>query len=281
MDARAGRSPNILEDSHMKRSRLINLGLVAAAGMFAACSESTTSPVTVESDSQLIADVAAQSGEAIASDVEELTNNESFAGLPAPPAFDVLSPPGVTVNRTRTCYGNGVAQAACNATTTDSVRLTVTMDGSFIRTNTRASHTDSMNVALHRARQLTISGLTGTETTRIHNGTGTDNDTTSFNATGDAGTRARNMTVAGNDSVQAVVFNVPRGTNPWPVSGKFIRNVSGSVTVTGGANPGTRTFTRRVEVDFPADAQGNVTLKVNDKTCTLNLTTHVVANCST
>jgi hypothetical protein len=32
-------------------------------------------------------------------------------------------------------------------------------------------------------------------------------------------------------------------------------------------------------VDYPADAQGNVVLHINDKTCNLNLTTHAVTNC--
>jgi hypothetical protein len=32
-------------------------------------------------------------------------------------------------------------------------------------------------------------------------------------------------------------------------------------------------------VDFPADAQGNVVLHVNDKTCNLNLVTHTVTGC--
>jgi len=261
----------------MKRT-FIHLGLVTAAVAFTACSDATTPSVNVVTDAQLNADVAAQSGDAIATDIVELTNNEGFAGLPVPPAFDVSSALGVV--RTKTCYGGGAVQASCNATTTDSVRLTLTIDTSFVRTAARQGHTDSMNIALHRARQLSITGLTGTETSRTHNGVGTDNDTTSFNATGDGVTRARTMTIAANDSVQAIVFNVPRGTNPWPVSGKVVRNVSGSETVTGGPNPGTRTFTRRIEVDFPADAQGNVTLKVNNKTCTLNLTTHVVANCT-
>ena len=67
-------------------------------------------------------------------------------------------------------------------------------------------------------------------------------------------------TLSANDSAQAIVFNVPRNTNPFPVSGKYIRNVSGKIVVDGGPNPGTRTFTRRIEVDFPADANTNVTL---------------------
>jgi len=41
----------------------------------------------------------------------------------------------------------------------------------------------------------------------------------------------------------------------------------------------TRDFTKRIEVDFPADAQGNVVLKIDAKVCNLNLVTHAVTNC--
>ena len=265
----------------MKRNRWIHLSLVAAAAALAACSDTTTPAATVVTDAQLNADVAQTSGDAIASDVGEMVASEAFAGMPAPPAFDVLSPPGVTVNRSRTCYGGGVVQAACNATTTDSVVITMTMDGSFSNTNTTPHGTESMNVTLHRARQLTISGLAGTESSRNHNGVGSGSDTTVFSGTTDGASRTRTLTTAGTDSVQSVVFNLPHASNPWPVSGKIVRNVSGKVVVTGGPNPGERTFTRRIEVDFPADAQGNVTIHINDKTCNANLVTRVVSGCTT
>jgi hypothetical protein len=41
----------------------------------------------------------------------------------------------------------------------------------------------------------------------------------------------------------------------------------------------TRDFVRTVEVDFPADSQGNVVLKIDGKTCNLNLVSHVVSDC--
>jgi hypothetical protein len=41
----------------------------------------------------------------------------------------------------------------------------------------------------------------------------------------------------------------------------------------------TRDYTKRVEVDFPTDAQGNVVLKIDSQTCNLNLVTHTVTGC--
>ena len=71
------------------------------------------------------------------------------------------------------------------------------------------------------------------------------------------------------------------GKNPWPVSGSLVRRVTAHITVEGANRSETKDANRRVEVTFPADAQGNVTINVNGKTCTLNLVTRAVANCST
>ena len=51
-------------------------------------------------------------------------------------------------------------------------------------------------------------------------------------------------------------------------------------TFTKGSLSESRDVVRTVEVDFPADAQGNVVLKVNGKTCNLNLVHHKVTACS-
>jgi hypothetical protein len=81
------------------------------------------------------------------------------------------------------------------------------------------------------------------------------------------------------DSVINVVFNLPRDTNPWPVSGSIVRRVEATITITGPREE-TRTLSRRIEVTFPPDSQGNVTIQVGDVTCTLNLVTRRVTNCS-
>ena len=266
----------------MKRSSLIHAAMGLALVGLAACNDATNPVSQVISDVQLNSDVVTTSGDAIANYVGEFIINEAFAGLPASvaPSFDLFgSPPGVTVTRSRTCFdAQGQQQAQCDPITTASVLLTMTIDGSFTRVvQTPAGATDTLTASIHRARSLTISGLAGTETSRTHNGTGSSNDTTVFkNAT-----LMRTMTEASLDSVQNVVFNLPHASNPWPVSGKIVRSVSGKVVVVGGEHSGERSFTRRIEVDFPADAQGNVVIKINDKTCNLNLVTHRVTNCST
>lgn len=246
---------------------------VAAALVLVACSEATAPSLL--SDTQIESDVAATSGAAIAMEVDNLIGNENGGGFPSsggpaatPPTADV------DVVRTRTCYDAADAvQAACDPQTTAKVAISMTMDGTVSDT-TRDGGTFAASI--HRVRNHVTTGLAGTETSRTHNGVGSSNDTTQFS--GPRGTR--NAAESAVDSVNSIVFNLPRGSNPWPVSGSIVRRVSGTVTLTGANGSGSRSYDRRVEVIFPADAQGNVTLNVNDRTCSLNLVTRRVTNCS-
>ncbi len=274
----------------MNRTKLSTAALAALLAAGAAACSDAASPAALVTDNEVTADLVAASGEAIANDVTELILNEAFAGLPAaaPPSFSLFgSPPGVTVTRTRTCYdAANVQQAQCDPNTTASIRMTMTMDGSFTRSHTGPRGSETMTAAVHRARTLVVSGLAGQETSRTHNGNGTSNDTTEFSGTRDGVTLTREVRESSNDSILNIVFNLPRSTNPWPVSGSIVRNSAGTIeiSVTGGTagdRSETRTFQRRVVVTFPADAQGNVTIQINDRTCTLNLVTRAVTNCST
>jgi len=247
-------------------SRFSLLCAAAALGL-AACSDTATTPSLI-SDAQVSADIAASSGDAIAGDIAGLITNEAFAGMPSAPVGPLPSPM-VNETRSRTCFdAQDVQQATCDAQTTAKVVLHWTLDGN------RAG--DHFTAAIHRVRDLTISGLLGTETSRTHDGVGTSNDTTTFTGAEITRTAAESSI----DSVRAIVFNLPHATNPWPVSGSIVRRVTAHITVTSPTRNETRDVNRRVEVTFPADAQGNVTINVNGKTCTLNLVTRAVVNCS-
>lgn len=271
----------------MKQSLTRVLAVVAVAGL-AACSD-TTAPIDTNSllsDAQVTNDVAVSSAEVVANDISEMIANEVFAGMPgAAPSFSLFgSPPGVTVNRTRTCLDqNGQAQSQCDLQTTASIVFTMTMNGSFARSATGPRGTDSMTVNLHRTRNTTVSGLLGTETSRTHDGIGTSADTTHFIGVHENVTLDRVVEEAGLDSVQGVVFNLPRAANPFPVSGAIVRRVVGTVTLTVNGQTATRTIDRRVAVAFPADGQGNVTMTITaggtTKTCQLNLVTRQVTGC--
>jgi hypothetical protein len=87
------------------------------------------------------------------------------------------------------------------------------------------------------------------------------------------------MSEVAHDSIKAITFALPRSSNPYPTSGSIVRVDSVHVTITAADKSVTKDLVRNVQVIFPADAQGNVTLIVNAKTCSLNLVTHAVTNC--
>ncbi len=272
--------------SRIRPFHLVAVALAAAAA--AACSKDNTSPptTTVESDQQVSSDVVNSAGPAIAVDVAEINTNDSMTLAPPASADSGPAGSGFTFARHRTCYAGTTVQAACDSLTTDSIVIADTGSGTVTRSFTGPHGSDSATVALHFNAHVTASGLHGHETTRTYNGAGSANDTTHFTATADSSARTRTLAEADNDSVEALVVTLPRATNPWPTAGKIVRNAAGNVTVVGGANPGTRSYSRRVEVDFPADAQGNVTLKLTGTgvtgtaTCSLNLSTRVVSSCT-
>jgi len=130
---------------------------------------------------------------------------------------------------------------------------------------------------VHRAAVDTITRVSGSsgDSLRIHNGNGTAADTTTF---ADSNVTAKHFETA-IDSVRGITFWIPRNIHPFPTAGMFVRNVTVHAEYSKNGTTVTRDVVRRVEVDFPADAQGNVVLKINAQTCNLNLVTHHVSNC--
>jgi hypothetical protein len=58
-----------------------------------------------------------------------------------------------------------------------------------------------------------------------------------------------------------------------------VRATAIKVTLTKGDRTESRQLSRKVTVTFPADAQNNVVLTIDDLTCSLNLVTRRVTNC--
>lgn len=255
--------------------------LAAAAGLLGlgACNESTspTSGSLVD-QTTLTSDIASSAGDAIAADVNTISTNESFAGLSA--AVVQGSPTAVndtvsySYTRTRTCYDGTGAATTCG--TSDVRTAVVHVQFSWARDNTAANGAVFTGAITRVADDTLFRNYTGTtETSRTHDGVSTGSDTTTF-----AGPNVTRLyQESGNDSVEAVTYNLPRSTNPWPISGTIVRNVSVHATFTSATRSSTTDVTKRVEVDFPPDNQGNVVLKIDNKTCNLNLVTHRVSNC--
>lgn len=260
---------------------LLHLAMATTLVGLAACKESTAPPALFDT-ATVTADVAQSAGDAAATTVAVMLGNDSAAAMPSPPAFDLFGSAGNTlaIIRNRTCYdGSNAVVAGCSPMS--SVRRVVThltLDGSRSGSNSvTGGATVTWSGVVHRVADDTVQRnfTNTTETSRTHVGFATSHDTTTF----DNGTIKRDHAEAASDSVVGITWNLPRASNPFPVSGKFIRNVALHTTFTSATRTESRDLTKRIEVDFPADAQGNVTLLIDAKTCNLNLVTHAVSGC--
>ena len=268
-----------------RKSLVVAMVALAASGVLVTSCSSDSATGTVASllsDSTATLDVATTSGDALATSVETMAANEA-----ATLSFDVLrsvsASNAFTVSRSKTCYdGSGAVVAACSPLT--SVRKIVSLvklDGTRGSSNTVTGGTSTTwSGAIHRVSNDTTvrnfsTAATPAEISRTHSDVIVGHDTTMFS---DA-TTTRNHVETTHDTVKGVTWNMPRSSNPFPISGSIVRVDSVHVTVTKATQTETKDRVHVVEVDFPADAQGNVTLKVDAKTCSLNLVTHAISGC--
>lgn len=262
--------------------RLVSFVPVATL-LLAACDQSTNPTTNLVADSTIAADVAASAGDAIAASLETMAGHEVAMALPGSAIRDgraALTTNSFNVTRSRTCYDvDGVEVSGC--TPLSSVRkvvTSVTVDGTRSGSHTKENGTTvTWTGAVHRAGSDTVvRNYDGdTEVSRTHTGIGVGHDTSTFSD----GNVSRFFAENAVDSVKALTWNVPRANNPFPVSGSIVRVDSVHVVATRGTETRERKVVWTIRVDFPADAQGNVVLHVNDKTCNLNLVTRVVSNC--
>lgn len=260
--------------------------LVASASVLivaTACTDSTAANAGV-SDDQATLDLAVTAGETIASDVGLLIAGETdgmtfttganrgdahmhgTGGCTLLDGRRVCSggPADGTLTQTRSFAfydANGALQAAFDPTTTASINVQMTLNGTITR--------PQMSSTITRARNMTLSGLAGAETQRTWNGTGTG--TQNSTATGERGTRT--YSGISDDTTTNVVFSLPRSEHPWPESGTIVHRMSATATFEG-ARSETRTFARRAMVTFNGTAI--VSLQVGTRNCTLNLQTRAV-----
>jgi len=269
-----------------KSNYLIPFVAAVAAGSLIGCGDTTGVLPSLYNDSTVTLDIAASSGDAAATAIQTMSDNEGAAALQTNSmagGASLATTPSTSVSRTRTCYDASNAVVA-NCTPLSSVRKIVsqvTIDGSRSRSNTTTGGTSATwTGAVHRVSNDTLlrvfnSATPPVETARTHNDLAVGHDTTTFT---DA-TTTRLVAETTRDSVKGVTWNMPRSTNPFPVSGSIVRVDSVHVSVTKASQTTTRDVVRTVTVTFPADAQGNVVLTVNGKTCNLNLVSHDVSAC--
>ena len=272
---------NLGAKPHMKAARLA-VPVVALAA-FVACGDPTGTDGLID-DSAITQDVAATAGASAADMIAILVANQiGVVGAPEAAGATLADAPtsNIAVTRSVTCLNADGAVVACgNPSVVRKIITAATIKGTHSATRTKeggatVTWTGTVNRSSNDTIQRVFTAGTNTETSRIHNGNAIGNDTTTFT---DA-TLTRKIAEAVRDSVKTLTFTLPRSSNPYPTSGSIVRNSTVDVQVTAGERSASATKNIRVEVLFPADAQANVTLKVNSKTCSLNLVTRAVSNC--
>jgi len=273
----------------MKKAAAYFATTVAAVATLslAACGDSTEPAANLFNDSTTTLDVAASAGDAMATSVTTMMQGDTVGGSSADyieSSASLATDPtnNINVTRTRTCLdaNNAVLANCLPVASIKKVIVQASVSGSRSSTRTTTGGTSATwTGSVHRSALDTVTrGFatgTATENSRTHSGNGTANDTTTFTD----GTITRLMAESAHDTVKTLVFNLPHSSNPYPASGSIVRAVTVHVAITAGERSFSKDVSRTVSVAFPADAQGNVVLTVNTKTCNLNLVTHVVSAC--
>ncbi|MFN0177814.1 MAG: hypothetical protein ACKVZ0_03375 [Gemmatimonadales bacterium] len=241
------------------------LALTALAG----CSTEGTSPDFTPAQARILnRDVALVAADGASQDVELMGGPGGSFGMGLAPglaAADEQDAPfrcgthtrdDLTVTRTCTFKdAAGATQNEYNPLTTASVVVHAEIEGTITRPNWTAT--------VDRIRDLTVSGLAGTETQRTWNGTGSGTSTRSRHSEGG---EERQYDVTATGTMTNVVVPVPRRPDGWPLSGTIARQVT--VKITGGPRDG-QTVTRSVTITF--NGTQFVPIKVNENTFTFDL----------
>lgn len=239
--------------------KVTRIGILGVALVAIACSNDGTAPADLPSLSR---DVATFSAEAAGQDIEFMRGPGGYFGLRLgadPGSFDCSSVErdNLTITRTCTFYdASGNEQDAYDAETTASVNLHVEVNGSIDRG-------DWGSKSVSRVRDITVSGLEGTETSATWNGTGSGT-MSKIRQTSDGGQVQFDLT--SSQTITDVVIPVPRTFASWPLSGTIASSVT--VTITGGEHDG-ETHTRDVTITF--DGTQYATVTVNGETFTVDL----------
>jgi len=166
----------------------------------------------------------------------------------------------LTLTRDYAFYdASNAPMSAYNATTTASANFHVNVTGVHVADN----GADTVS----RDRNATVTGLAGTETSRTWNGTGTRNDGGYRNLTD----VTRTYHVNDNVTLSNIVVNLPRSTNPWPMSGTITRVISGTAGVQRDGISKTFTLSKTVTITF--NGTQYATVAVGGNTYTLDLAT--------
>jgi hypothetical protein len=261
-----------------------------------ACSTDLSGPPALD-DAQIDADVAATSGEAVASQVAGFGDNVAAAG-----SFSMVSPsynisvgsgtrPSLTGISPNCTYASG--RYSCSATTeqglsvtrsfafynsqgqtvqnwdpavVESVNFQAQLDGDFSRDLV-------WNASVHRTADLTVSGLISHAPQRLWNGSGSG--TESISHIGLDGIRSLSGT--STVGVANVLMPAKDAASQIPLSGSITLDVQYTASLQGATGSVSRDVTRHVVVTF--DGTSSPALQIGSLHCLLHLDTHSVDSC--
>jgi len=277
-----------------------NHALTAAALLMTvgavACSTDMAGPPALD-DAQINADIAATSGEAVASQVAGFGDNVAAAG-----SFSMISPSyNVNIGSGSKASLNGISPTCtyasgrytCSATTEQG--LSVTRSFAFYDANGTTVQTwdpavvESVNfqaqmdgdfsqglvwmASVHRTADLTVSGLISSAPQRTWNGTGTGNE--SISHIGLDGIRSLSGT--SSLTVTNVVMPGKDATSQIPLSGTIAIDVDYTASLQGATGSVSKEVTRHVAVTF--DGTNAPALQIGSLHCVVHLDIHSVDSC--
>ncbi len=275
--------------------------LLATAALFlsvgaVACSSDIVAPPTLD-DAQINADIAATSGDAVASQITSFGDDVAAAGsfsMVAPsfsvsvgngskPSLNGISPTctyasgrytcsatteqGLTVTRSFAFYNaQGQTVQTWDSTVVESVNFQAQVDGNFSRDLV-------WTAGVHRTRNATVSGLISQKPQRTWNGVGAGADTISH--VGLDGIRTLAGTAA--DTVTNVVMPGKAAASQVPLSGTIVVAVKYTASLQSATGAVSKDVQRRVVVTF--NGTNTPGLQIGTLNCVLHLDTHTVDSC--
>jgi hypothetical protein len=230
-----------------------------------------------------IAPVVVSAGRATLNDLDVLSSVETTIGFSVAPAQRA----GLSASFASNSLSGGFAAASgctlntvtdvftCAPTTNDGITLIRSFEffdaSGEPMTQFNDSTTASANVSTTEAgvrpsatgadtisgsRNMSATGLLGTNTTRTWNGTGSHTDGGYY--TDSAATRTYDLSYA--STFTNIVVTLPRSSNPWPTSGTITRQVNGTATVIKGSKTKSITISRSVTITFNGSEVASMTV---------------------
>ena len=253
----------------MTTPRLFTGGSVAAVAALAlaGCGDSGTAP---QLSDELLLNAAVVVADATIEDVNLVSTGFAFGAVGAPELSGGMGggpgEPGgrhgiggdLSGTREVTFYdASGAEQEAYDRDTTASIHFMLELAGEVTR--------DTWSASIERLRDMTVSGLEGTENTRTFNGSGSE--TISRSRTLDDGSEATHD-MDGTFTYDDVVVPVPGSDSRWPLSGTIHRTLN--VTVVNGPNGD---YTKTLDVTITFDGDETATAVINGETVEIDLST--------